>query len=382
MSMIDWRKARSNFLLDDSIIYLNNASHGPLPVPARRVYDLYLDSWQKTAHNHDAESFKIIEAVRGKLAGIVGVDFQRIGLSTTTSYGLNIIAAGYRWSSGDNIIVSDNEFPANVYPWVRLKSRGVDIRFAKNNQGFIDEEAIISLADNKTRVINTSWVQFNNGYRADLEKLGRFCADNRIIFCVDGIQGLGAMPVELESLNVDLFTCGCQKWMLGPCGTGFYYLSERAESMIDPPFSGWLSVDWQVDFSDLMKYDLTPRKGPAKFELGTYPYQDIRALNASVDLLLSFGLPEIWDRVRRLTEQLIDILDSDKRFHLVSSRDESRRSGIVAFKNQDPMKLYRYLTDEGYILSFREGGIRVSPHFYNSEEEINLLISALDHFQG
>ncbi len=378
----DLQKARSNFMLADGLIYLDHASQGPLPNPSREAYDKYLNRWQNMKRRHGAELFESIENVRKNLAGLIGVTPDRIGISSTTSFGLNIISAGYPWAAGDNVVVSDGDFPANIYPWVRLESSSVEIRFAENKGGFIDENAIMSSSDGRTRVICISWVQFNNGYRVDLEKLGEFCRENGIIFCVDGIQGTGVIPIDVPSAHIDLFSCGCQKWMLGPCGTAFFYLSERAEEMIKPPLLGWLSVDWGGEFSDLLRYGLTPRTGPSKYEIGTYPFQDISALEASVDLLQSFDRQAAWDHIRSLTGMIIEFVESDRRYKLKSSIEESRRSGIVAIQANDSQKLFSHLTDKGFAVSFREGSVRVSPHFYNNEDEINALSLAIENFKN
>jgi len=374
-------RARSNFNIDGGLIFLNHASHGPLPNPARAAYDRYLDSWQKTSHEHDVESFQIIEEARRKLASMISAEPERVGLSNGTSFGFNIVAGGYPWKSGDNVVVSRCEFPAVVYPWKRLESGEIELRFVSCDNGFIDEEAMIAAADDKTRVICVSWVQFYNGYRSDLAKLGRFCRENNILFCVDGIQGMGAVPIDVPSSDIDLFTCGCQKWMLGPCGTGFFYLSERAENILGIPLYGWLSVDWGVEFSNLMRYDLPSRKGPAKYEISTYAFQDIRALEASIDLLQSFDSIRRWDHIRALTDMISDEVDSNKNFKLASSREESRRSGILNIKAADSKKLFDFLTGKGISVSYREGGIRVSPHFYNSPDEIDFFIEALEQFR-
>jgi cysteine desulfurase/selenocysteine lyase len=377
MSSYDLKSARSYFALDKSITYLNHASHSPLTLPARNAFETFFDSWQKTAHNHDAESFRIFEELRSKLADFIGTEPVRIGLSPHTTFGMNILASGLGWKKGDNLVLSEREFPASVYPWLRLNNKGVEIRFAGTRNGFIDEDAIISMFDEKTRLLHVSWVQFNNGNRVDLAKLGRFCEKHDILFSVDGIQGTGVVPIEAPAFNIDLFTCGCQKWMLGPCGTGFYYLSERAENRIEPPYSGWLSVDWHADFGNLMRYDLQPRQGPAKYEIGTYAFQDWRALNASIDILRSFDRSQVWEHISSLTEQLMTFIQSDSRFTLVSPTDKERRSGIVTFKSSDSKSLYDKLTASGFVVSLREGGIRVSPHFYNTQDEIDSLIETL-----
>ncbi len=378
--MIDLKRARSYFDLNKDIVYLNHASHGPLPLPARKAYDHYLDSWQKTEHDHDVESFSIIKELRGKLANMIGADPQRLGLSYNTTSGLSLIASGYPWRKGDNVVLSEGEFPACVYPWVSLKRIGVELKFARANRGFIDEDSLMALVDKNTRVISVSWVQFNIGFRTDLKKLGEFCRSKDILLCVDGIQGMGVLPINVPDYKIDLFASGCAKWMLGPCGTGFFYLSEQAEEKLRPINIGWLSVDWNDDFTDLLRYDLPERKGPSKYECGTYAYQDIRGLNASVDLHLSFERQSVWDYIKSLTGMIIDKIESDDRFELKSSKKDNRRSGIAAFRSRDAESLYKHLREKRFIVSFREGNIRVSPHFYNTAEEIESFIIALDDF--
>jgi len=382
MNQTELERARSYFSLDDGLVFLNHASHSPLPVPSRAIYDRYLDSWQRTAHAHDAESFRIIEEVRSKLGRLTNAPEDRIGLSSGTSFGFNIVAQGLRWESGDNVIVSRCDFPAVVYPWIPLKEKGVELKFADCENGFTEEDKIISLIDKQTRVIAVSWVQFYNGNRLDLKKLGDICRQNDILLCVDGIQGMGVVPIDLSALNIDLFTCGCQKWMLGPCGTGFFYLSERAEERLGIPYYGWLSVDWKVDFSNLLRYNLLPRKGPSKFEISTYAYQDIRALDASLDILLSFDHKTKWDYVFSLTDSIVKAVDSDSRYSLASRRERERRSGILNIRPENPHNLHEYLSAKNIIVSLREGGIRVSPHFYNTPEEVEKFIAALADFPG
>jgi len=231
-------------------------------------------------------------------------------------------------------------------------------------------------------MMSVSWVQFNNGYRVDLGKLGQFCSERQIMLAVDSTQGTGVVPIDVPSLKVDLFTCGCQKWLLGPCGTGFYYLSEQAEELVDPPLSGWLSVDWHAEFGDLMRYDLEPRTGPARYEIGTYAFQDWRALDKSIDILLSFDRNDAWNHILSLTDRLMKFVATRPAVRLVSMDYPERRSGIVTFRTANSRALYDYLTALGFVVSFREGAIRVSPHFYNSMSEIDKLCDAISKFTG
>ncbi|OGC96002.1 MAG: hypothetical protein A2W25_09685 [candidate division Zixibacteria bacterium RBG_16_53_22] len=382
VSNYDLKRARSYFALDNGVTYLNHASHSPLALPVREAFERFFDSWQKTAHRHDPESFRIFEDVRARLAGMIGAWPERVGLSPHTTYGMNILSSGLTWKAGDNVVISEKEFPASVYPWLRLKDKGVEIKWTKTRNGFIDEDALIANVDSGTRLIHTSWVQFNNGNRVDLRTLGEFCGNGDVLLSVDGIQGMGVMPIDTPSLGIDLFTSGCQKWMLGPCGTGFYYLSERAESRIEPPLMGWLSVDWGAEFSDLMRYDLSPRVGPSRYEIGTYAFQDWRGLNAAIEILLSFDPEERWNQVKSLTQRVIDFVESNDRLQLISPTDPARRSGIVTFESNDSKRLFDKLSALGFVVSYREGAVRISPHFYNSLEEIERLIAAAGEYSS
>ena len=381
MSNIDLQAARSNFSLREGLVYLDHAAQGPLPMSARQAYDEFLDKWQHMDEMNKRELFETIENARVKAGRIIRCDADRIGLSSTTTFGLNVISAGYRWTKGDNVVVSSGDFPANIYPWRCLEAQGVELRLAESKEGLIDEDNLIAACDGRTRAMSLSWVQFNNGYRVDLRKLGDFCRSNGILFCVDGIQGTGVVPIDVSSLNIDLFTCGCQKWLFGPCGTAFFYLSERAERMINPPLMGWMSVDWGADFSNLMRYDLPARIGPARYEIGTYPFQDLCALDASLGFVLSYDDDARWEHIMSLTWRVVEFVRASWFYTLLSSTEDSRRSGIVAVRTADTRKLFAFLRENNIAVSFRENSIRIAPHFYNSPEDIDKLLESLESFQ-
>jgi cysteine desulfurase/selenocysteine lyase len=381
MSGINLKAARSNITLREGLIYFDHAAQGPLPLSARRAYDSFLDKWQRMDALNKGELFETIENVRAKAGRIIKCDADRIGISATTSFGLNVVSAGYPWTQGDNVVVSSGDFPANIYPWKRLEAFGVETRLAESRDGFIDEDSLIAACDGRTRVLSLSWVQFNNGYRVDLVKLGDFCRRNGILFCVDGIQGTGVVPIDVSSLNIDLFSCGCQKWLFGPCGSAFFYLSERAERMIKPSLMGWMSVDWGDDFSDLLRYDLPPRNGPARYEIGTYPFQDLCALDASLDFVLSFDAEAVWEHIKSLTGRVAEFVTASPFYTLLSSMEDSRRSGIVAVRTAETRKLFAFLRENNIAVSFRENSIRIAPHFYNSTEEVDRLLELLERFQ-
>jgi len=330
---------RRHFPITRRCIYLNNASEGPLPLPAKKVMEKFLHNSSYTENEHDAESFRIVEEVRGKCAKLIEAKSSEIALTTNTSYGLNLVCRGLKLKKGEEIILPEVEFPANVYPWLNLRS--------------------------------------------DLKTLGEICREKDVFFVVDGIQGVGNQVLDVKECKIDLLSCGGHKWLLSPPGTGFVYLSSEAKKNLGTPFSGWLSVDWcqgtkKPDFSDLLRYDLKPFETARRFEFGSYPMVDIRGFNACLDILLGAGIKNIERHNRKLLKLLIDYLSSSSGYELKSCLEKKHLSSIISFTGRGIERLYRRLRPKKIIASLRQGGIRVSPHLYNNESEIERLIEVLE----
>ncbi len=374
---------RRYFPLTKKCIYLNNASEGPLPLSAKRVMEKFLYDSSYTENEHDPESFRIVEEVREKCARLIKAKSSEIALTTNTSYGLNLVCRGLGLKSGDEILLPEVEFPANVYPWLNLRSEGIRVKFIKTKNGFFDISRFHDAITPETRVFSVSFVQFLNGYKNDLKALGEICKQKDIFFVVDGIQGVGNQVLDVKECGIDLLSCGGHKWLLSPPGTGFVYLSSEAKRSLGTPFSGWLSVDWcrgkkKPDFTNLLRYDLKPFETARRFEFGSYPFLDIRGFDACLDMLLSAGIKNIEKHNRRLLKLLIDHINSSSRYELKSSLEEKHLSSIINFTGPGIDRVHRRLREEGIITSLREGGIRVSPHFYNNVTEIRKLIRVLE----
>ncbi len=321
-------------------------------------------------------AFRAVAQTREKVSRLIGAEEEEIGIGFNTSFGLNVAIQGLNLKDGENIILSDVEFPANVYPWLNLRSQGVDIRFAKNEKGFTNLERVYELTDDRTRAIGLSWVQFFNGFRNDLKSLGDFCRKRDILSVIDGIQGVGVLSLDVKGLPVDFLSCGGQKWLLSPCGTGFFYCSKEAQQHLDTVFTGWLAVDWHMDFTSLLEYSLKPFEDMRRFEVGTYAYQDVCGFNSALGLLLEVGTESIEKQTLRLTGMLLDYL-KESPYQVRSALEPARRSAIVSFSGKENEHLFERLRERGIVVSLREGGIRVSPHFYNTEEEMGRLIETL-----
>ena len=327
---------------------------------------------QSTEHH----SFELLDKIREIIAKLINSSADEISLTFNTSYGLNIVASGLDFKAGEEILLSDCEFPANVYPWMNLREKGVKIKFIKSENGFFSIENFIKSITSKTKLLSLSFVQFFNGYKNDLEQIGKICRKNGIIFVVDGIQGVGSSVLDGKKNQIDFLSCGGQKWLLSVPGTGFFFCSKKFLNKLKLSFFGWLGVDWKVDFTDLLRYNLKPFTSARRFEIGSYSYSNLRTFYASLKLLEKIGIPKIQRQNLALLDRLVDYLE-DSPYQIKSSLEPKHRSSIFSFSAKNGKKLYEKLIKNKIIVSYREGLIRVSPHFYNTSQEIDQLIRIL-----
>jgi len=232
----------------------------------------------------------------------------------------------------------------------------------------------------KTKVLSLSWVQFFNGYKNDLATLADICKQHDIWFVVDGIQGMGAEPIDVRQLGIDVFTSGCQKWMLAPQGCGFFYLSDAVMERIEYPFMSWLGVDWQMKFSDLFHYDRDFFQSAQAFEMGYYVILNLLAMRASAQLFVDLGIDKIQKHNHGLLDRLAVYLDDSSFYTVTSSREEKHRSSIMTFTCDNYRKLHQRLADKKIICVPREGSIRIAAHLFNNEADIDRLIEELKRF--
>jgi len=373
----DLRKYRKEFPFIREVTFLNHASFGPIPSRAlRSTYEYYDALTLKKVVDMDKLTFDMMDRIRIYLAKMIKAKPAEIGLVPNTSYGLNIAINGLEWKSGDKVLLSDVEFPANVYPWLKLRKKGVKIKFIKSRNGFLDIDNLLKAIDSRCRVLSLGYVQFFNGFKNDLETIVKICQEKDIFLVVDGIQGIGCMDLDVKKAKIDFLACGGQKWLLSSLGTGFFYLSEKAKRKIEPSFFGWMGVDWKLNFSDLLRYDLSPFRSSRRFEIGTYPFSTLWTMCSSLELISEIGTKAIEKQVIGLLDLLLDYLN-DSPYQVKSSLDPLHRSGIISFSGKDTARLFQILSKEKILVSFRENSIRVSPHFYNSSGDIQRLIQVL-----
>jgi len=379
---ITLKKYRKEFqFTKKGINYLNHASFGPIPsrsLKAKEEYNKYA-SLQKT-EDIDKICFDILDDTREKAAKLMNAKTEEIGFSFNTSYALNFAAWGLDLKPGDKVLLSDVEFPANVYPWLNLKNKGVKIKFIPTRNRNFDIEELVKSIDSKTKVLSLSYVQFFNGFKNDLNEIGKICAQHDIFFVVDAIQGIGNLNLDLRKSKIDFLSTGGAKWLLSGLGTGFFYFSKRAKGKLNPSFFGWMGVDWKVNFTDLLKYNLKPFEDARRFATGSYPFENIITMHSSLELLSETGIKRIEKHNKKLLDILIKYL-KDSPYKIKSDLSPKHRSSILSFTCKKIKKLFEKLTQKRIIVSYREKGIRVSPHFYNTEGEIEELIDVLKKSQ-
>ena len=368
----------SEFPWTADTVYLNNASIGPIPERTRRILDAF--NAKRTAPHllPDRDLFAGLQAARDAAARLINADTGEIALATNTSYGLNLAARALPLTQGDRIILSDREFPANVYPWLMLRKQGIEVTLAPcTSEGWPDEDFLLSaLRDPRVKVLAVSFVQFSNGFRADLKKLSAAARANGTYLVVDGIQGVGNSVLDVRETPVDILACGGQKWLLSPWGSGFVYVRKELIHTLEPAMTGWMAFEGTDDFSRLTEYNPTFRADARRFEMITLPYQDFYGFSQSVELLLEIGIAEIAEVTRSLHEPIFKWADA-RGMRVVSPRDERHRSAILCVAPDQAVEAYHAIKRARIVCSLREGAIRLSPHCYNTVEEMEKVLDVL-----
>jgi selenocysteine lyase/cysteine desulfurase len=359
-------------------IFLNAASTGPLP---RRTVETAAAWAALRAEPHrlgDGTLFATLSRSRELIAALIGARSSEVALAVNTSYGMNIAAFALPLVPGDVIVTPDLEFPANVYPWsAAARARGLEYRRIPVRDGVLDEEALhLALEDRAVKCLAVSWVGFATGYRVDLEALGRACRQHGAYFVVDAMQGLGPCTIDVSRLEIDILACGGQKWLLSPWGAGFVYVRQELASTLDPPMVSWMAVRGTDDFEKLTEYDFAWRDDARRFELVTLPFQDFAGMNASLELFMELGPARIAEHIAGLADTIVS-WSRETGVPLVTPADRSHRAGIVCVKPRDAASVSARLKEAGVVHSCREGGIRLSPHIYNTSDEIRRALSLI-----
>lgn len=373
--MINKEKIREQFpYLKTGKIYLNHASLGPLPKSTAELLMQYLHDRSEDSVEDFEKILEIEQDTKNLLAKFINTDPDRIAFIDNVSNAMNVLANGIKWQPMDEIILFDIEFPANVYPFMNLTKCGVKLNILKSNSGKIDLDLIKDSITDKTKLLTISHVQFLSGYRTNLIELGKICKEKNVILSVDAIQSFGVIDIDIKEMNIDFFASGIQKWFLGLEGTSFFVISEELQNKIDQKFVGWLSVKnpW-----DILDYNLELLPSAKRFENGTLNYAGIISLYSSLKFFNSLGMKNVEAEILSNTQYLINRL-KEKGFELYCDfQSQEEMAGIVTIKHPRAKEIVNLLKAKNIICSLREGMVRFSPHFYNTKEEIDLVMDVL-----
>lgn len=360
--------------------YLNAASFAPMPERTRRAVEAH-NRRRCSAHDLADEDFEpTLERCREAAAALIGADVDEIALGPNTSFGINLAVHCLPLEPGSTVVVSDREFPANVYPWMGLEERGIRLeRVDTDACGRPDEDRLLErLHQGDVSAFALSAVQFSTGYRADLARFGAVCRERGIRFVVDAIQALGQLPLDVREAGIDVLATGGQKWLCAPFGSGFAYVRREIQAEMEPRVIGWTAMQASDDYSSLLDYRWELCEGARKFEVATPAFQSFAGLAESLALFREVGTERIAAHLQSILEPVLAWVAERGDVELVSDPRPEHRSGIACFRPPCPESAFAALQEAGISCALREGAIRLSPHLYNTAEEVRQAISVLD----
>lgn len=362
--------------------FFNHAAVSPLPRPAA-------DALRAFAGQAESDTYLVgtwyrdIERLRVRSARILNCHRDEIAFVKNTGEGLSIVASGIDWKRGDRIVTTAVEYPANVYPWMeQCRRHGCELvmiseETSADGRRHVPLDKILrEVAHPRTRLVTLSHVEYASGQRHDLVEIGAACRRQGKLFCVDAIQSIGAVPVDVQSMHVDFLSADGHKWMLGPEGAGIFYCRRELITSIPPLTIGWMNV---INAMDYGTYDFTLKPDAGRYECGTYNVPGLLALKAALEVLDAAGIDAIAHRLLALGDHLIAGLEA-KGYQIVSPRTEGQWSGIVSFRSpvhpHEPI-VTRLRKEHRTEIALREGRLRCSPHFYNTTEQLDRLVDLL-----
>ena len=366
----------------NELVHLNHAAVAPWPRRSCDAVARFADENMRLGSKHYPRWLLVEQRLKRNLARLINApSSDDIALVKNTSEALSFVAYGLQWRSGDNIISSNQEFPSNRIVWESLGRHGVEFREADLSTGPTPEDALLALVDQRTRLITISSIQYASGLRMDLERIGAFCRQNNILFCIDAIQSIGALQFDIQRIRADFVMADGHKWLLGPEGLGLFYCRPEIRDQLQLTQYGWHMVDPLGDYTT-RNWQVTATA--RRFECGSPNMIGIHALEASTALLLEYGMEHVEEQLLGNSRYLFEQLNQSGKMELLNNQNEGRYGGIVTFKPRhgDLDTLFRHLTQNGIFCAQRGGGIRFSPHFYTPREQLDKAVQLADGFSG
>ncbi len=361
--------------------YFDHAAVAPLPRRSGNVLRAWTQEQELNGCVHWPEWEAKLEVIRGDVARLIGADPEEVAFVNSTTQGLGLIAEGFPWNDGDNVVTVSEEYPSNIYPWMNLADRGVSLRTVPSRDGRVWVEDLANAMDARTRLLTISYVEWTSGFRNDLDALADVCQSKGAALCLDAIQGLGALTIDVRRTPVDFVCADGHKWLLGPEGAGFLYVRRDWIDRLRPLGVGWHSVVGSYN-DPLNVYQLKPNA--QRWEGGSFNMPGLQAFGASVGLFHELGPDRVSRRVLENAEKGRRVAESCG-WTVVGSRRPEDLSGIVALERSgtDPDAVVRFLRERGVALACRRGRLRISAHCYNNDDDFDRLERALrDANQG
>lgn len=367
-------EVRALFPVTRNVVYFNHAAVGPLSTRAYEAMERHARDQREFGALHWRDWYAAYESYREVASRLLNATPQEIAILKNTSEGLSFVAEGFRWQGGENVVSTAMEFPSNYTPWRHLGRRGVELRIVEEPTVRHIDQAV----DSKTRIVSVSSVAFHNGYTADLDSIGEFCAGNDILFCVDAIQSVGALPIDVRRSKISFLAADGHKWMCGPEGAALFFVAAEHRDKLEVLENGWTNIQRGGRFINCGT-DLMPDS--RRFEAGSLNTNGVHGARAAIDLLLEIGIEEIATEVRRIAtllgEKLLKI-----GYRVASPLPIA--SGIVAaippsVETNTLLHIHRTLEENKIVCAPREGMLRFAPHFYNDESEVDRVIDVLRH---
>ena len=376
---IDWGSFRKLMHVTEKWSYLDHAAVAPLPKPSADWITKWMTESQTEGDVVWGTWASRLEQIRDTAATMIGAEKSEIAFVANTTFGINLVSDGFCWEDGDNVVLPEHEFPSNIYPWMALEKRGVELRIVELDGDRICPQRMADACDERTRIVAASWVGYASGYRIDVAELAEVAHQAGALFFLDAIQGMGVFPLDVQAAGVDFLAADGHKWMLGPEGAGVFYVAEEHLDKLRPMNVGWNSVKQGNDFSNV---NLDIRDSAIRYEGGSPNMVGNFGLGGSLDLLTQFGLTKdhsaVGERVLRNSKTLHEELENAGAI-VYSRSDEQFGSGIVSFEipGRPSDQMRQEFLNRKIVTSFRGGKLRASIHCYNDDSDIARVVEAV-----
>ncbi len=372
---------KNDFASFDKKIWLNAASEGPLPLVAAQALTEAI-VWKSRPYELTNEKFiSIPKELKESIGQLIGVDSRDVILGNSASYGLHILANGLTWKLGDEIVVMQNDFPTDILPWLSLEKHGVKVRQVKPQGRVLTPDELLSNITKRTKLFCISHVHTFSGIAVDVAKFAQICKDNKIIFVLNLSQSVGTMPIDISQYSIDAVVTAGYKWLCGPYGTGFAWITPKLRDQLDFNQAYWITISSSEDLKNEGPLKLRELKTARKYDVfGTANFFNFVPFKAAIDYWLKIGLNTVEEHNQDLIDQFLEGLNKD-RYTLISPKERIGRSNLVVISHEDKAKnekIFQDLLSHDIYTAFWKGNIRIAPHVYNSPSDIQRVLTILN----